>query len=132
MSLLRSTCARFLHGCLGSLVGGFPRTHIRTTLQLVEPSVLLAVMLAFVAWPATAQMSMFGSCSGVTCPGGNVICNGSVNYLITELFFEPEVPFVSLKKSPPTWNEVEQLMNNPYQVASGAACNDARGAIPGN
>jgi len=95
-------------------------------------SVLLAVMLTLLSWPAMAQMSMFGSASGITCPGGNVICNGSVNYLSTELFFEPEVPFVSLKKSPPTWNEVEQLMDNPYQVVSGAACNDARGAVPGN
>jgi cytochrome c peroxidase len=65
-------------------------------------------------------------------PGANVICNGSTNFLWTELFFEPEVPFVSLKKSPPTWNEIEQLMDNPYATAVGAACNDTAGAIPGN
>jgi len=39
---------------------------------------------------------------------------------------------VSLKKSPPTWNEIEQLMDNPYQVSSGTACNDVEGAVPGN
>jgi cytochrome c peroxidase len=93
-------------------------------------------MLVIAVTPATAQMSIFGSASGVTCPGGTgqggVICLGSVNYMATELFFEPEVPFVSLKKSPPTWNEIEQLMDNPYQVASGAACNDSKGPVPGN
>jgi cytochrome c peroxidase len=86
---------------------------------LAASAILMAVMLAIAVAPATAQK-------------GGTIKNGSTNFLSTELFFEPEVPFVSLKKSPPTWNEIEQLMDNPYQVVSGTACNDIRGAVPGN
>src|SRR5437660_10303497 len=83
--------------------------------------------------PAVAQQpTTFGSASGVPCPDGNVICNGSINFLTTELFFEPETPPQSLKEAPPTWNEIEQLLDNPYVYTWGAACNDAAGAIPGN
>src|SRR5919204_5611979 len=63
---------------------------------------------------------------------GGIIRNGSTNFLSTELFFEPEVGPQSLKTDPPTWNEMEQLLDNPYQVVSGAACNDIGGAVPGN
>jgi cytochrome c peroxidase len=93
------------------------------------------VALAVILTPSpmmAQQPTNFGSASGVGCPNGNVICNGSINFLTQELFFEPEVPAQSLKKGPPTWNEIEQLMDNPYAVTTGAACNDASGAIPGN
>jgi len=83
--------------------------------------------------PATAQQpTTFGSASGVPCPEGNVICNGSTNFLTTELFFEPETPASSLKEVPTTWNEFEQLLDNPYLYTWGAACNDEKGPIPGN
>src|SRR5712692_9136599 len=94
---------------------------------------VLALAVILSPSPAMAQQpTNFGSASGVTCPGGNVICNGSINFLTTELFFEPETPAQSLKESPPTWNEIEQFLDNPYVYPWGAACNDAKGLIPGN
>jgi len=103
----------------------------------LRPVVLLLVAVALVVIltpsPALAQQpTTFGSASGVPCPGGNVICNGSINFLTTELFFEPETPAQSLKEAPTTWNELEQLLDNPYVYTWGAACNDASGPVPGN
>jgi cytochrome c peroxidase len=49
--------------------------------------------------------------------------------MFTELFFEPETPPVSLK-TVPIWNELEQLLDNPYAVTT--VCNDAAGPVPGN
>jgi hypothetical protein len=89
----------------------------------------LVGVLALLPLAAIAQAT-FGSGSGVSCPGGNVICNGSTNYLSTELFFEPETPFQSLKEGPPTWNEMEQLLDDPYAVVTG--CTDEKGLIPPN
>ncbi len=94
---------------------------------------LAALVVALAPSSAMAQQpTNFGSASGVSCPGGNVICNGSVNFLTTELFFEPETPAETLKNAPPTWNELEQLLDNPYLYTWGAACNDPAGPIPGN
>ena len=93
-------------------------------------SVFLAA-LAVVPIAAMAQaVTTFGSASGIGCPGGNVICNGSINFLTTELFFEPETPFASLKGGPPTFNETEQLLDNPYAVVTG--CTDSNGLLPVN
>ncbi len=79
-------------------------------------AVLLAVLLTLP--PATAQ----------TPP--NTLRNGSAQPgIIPAFLFEPETPFASLK-SVPTWNELEQLLDNPYAVTT--ACTDARGLIPGN
>src|SRR5207302_6649112 len=94
-----------------------------------------ALILAAIIGPSGVmgqQPTNFGSASGVTCPSGNVICNGSINFLTTELFFEPETPAASLKEGASTWNEIEQLLDNPYVYTWGAACNDAKGLIPGN
>src|ERR1700745_739547 len=103
----------------------------RAGLTLCYLVIALAVILT--PSPAMAQEpTNFGSASGITCPGGNVICNGSVNFLTTELFFEPETPAQSLKEAPTTWNEIEQLLDNPYLYTWGATCNDAKGTIPGN
>jgi cytochrome c peroxidase len=96
---------------------------------------LLAIALAVILTPSPAAAqapTTFGSNSGVPCPGGNIICNGSIDFMTTELFFEPETPPQSLKEAPPTWNELEQLLDNPYVYTWGAACNDLAGAIPGN
>jgi cytochrome c peroxidase len=95
----------------------------------------LVIALAVILTPSRAlgqQPTTFGSASGITCPGGNVICNGSTNFLTTELFFEPETPAQSLKEAPTTWNEIEQLLDNPYAYTWGAGCNDHSGPIPGN
>ncbi|APR82559.1 Methylamine utilization protein mauG [Minicystis rosea] len=81
---------------------------------------------------AAQQATTFGSASGVTCPPGNVICNGSVNFLTTELFFEPETPFSSLKETALTWNELEYLFDNPYVPTTGVACQDGSGPQPPN
>jgi cytochrome c peroxidase len=98
-------------------------------------SSLLACLLFSTLAPSDAlgqAATNFGSDSGVPCPDGNVICNGSINFLTTELFFEPETPAQSLKEAPTNWNELEQLLDDPYQFTWGAACNDLKGPIPGN
>ena len=102
----------------------------KARLTLCFVAVVLAILTPS---PAAGQApTTFGSNSNVTCPGGNVICNGSINFLTTELFFEPETPAQSLKDAPTTWNELEQLLDNPYVYTWGAACNDGAGLIPGN
>jgi cytochrome c peroxidase len=103
---------------------------------------LLAIALAVVLTPSPAvgqAATTFGSASGVTCPGGNVICNGSINFLTQELFFEPETPPQGLKDTLVTWNEVEYLLDNPYVTGGngnaaviGNACRDGSGPQPIN
>src|SRR6266567_9200930 len=101
-------------------------------------AIVLAVCLS--PSPAIAQATTnFGSNSGVTCPGGNIICNGSINFLTTELFFEPETPAQGLKDTLVTWNEVEYLLDNPYVTGGNGnpavingVCNDGSGAQPLN
>ena len=102
----------------------------------------LAYILVALLGPSSAlgqAATNFGSASGVTCPGGNIICNGSINFLTTELFFEPETPSQGLKDSLVTWNEVEYLLDNPYVTGGngnapvvGAVCNDGSGPQPLN
>src|SRR5574341_1570584 len=101
---------------------------------IVVVTVVLAPTGAGTVSPARAQTA-----TQPNCPPGtpeNVKCVGSANFLSTELFFEPEKPFVSLKEDPPTWNEIEQLLDNPYGVdvntSTSAPCSDAGGVIPGN
>ncbi len=102
-------------------------------LKVVLLLVMVTLVVILTPSPAFAQQrTTFGSASGVACPGGNVICNGSINFLTTELFFEPETPAQSLKEGASTWNELEQLLDNPYAYTWGAPCNDAKGLIPGN
>src|SRR6185437_16088756 len=52
-------------------------------------------------------------------PGGT-IKNGSTSappgIVVPGFLFEPEAPLISLKEVP-TWNELEQLLDNPYNVA---------------
>src|SRR5437762_1357785 len=111
------------------------RTTLRSLAEKGWGLGVLAFILAVISGPAAVmgqQATNFGSASGVTCPSGNVICNGSINFLTTELFFEPETPAQSLKEGASTWNELEQLLDNPYAYTWGAACNDAKGLIPGN
>jgi cytochrome c peroxidase len=102
----------------------------------------LAIALAVILTPSPAigqAVTTFGSNSGITCPGGNIICNGSINFLTTELFFEPETPAQGLKDTLVTWNEVEYLLDNPYVTGGngnapviGAVCNDGSGPQPLN
>jgi cytochrome c peroxidase len=68
-----------------------------------------------------------------------VICNGSINFLTAELFFEPETPPQGLKDTMVTWNEVEYFLDNPYVVGGngnpaniGVVCNDGSGTQPLN
>jgi len=103
---------------------------------------LLVISFAVILTPSPAAgqaLTNFGSNSGVVCPGGNVICNGSQNFLTAELFFEPETPPQGLKDTMVTWNEIEYLLDNPYVTGGngnapiiGLACNDGSGAQPGN
>src|SRR5260370_38318577 len=100
--------------------------------------VSVALVIGLTPSPARAQAATnFGSASGVTCPGGNVICNGSINFLTTELFFEPETPSFSLKKASTVWNKLEQLPDNPHgpltcDTATSLPRYDAPGKVPRN
>jgi Di-haem cytochrome c peroxidase len=110
-----------------------PPLNLLFRMSLTPCLLVLALAVVFTPSPAIGQATTnFGSNSGVPCPAGNVICNGSINFLTTELFFEPETPASSLKEAPTTWNEFEQLLDNPYAYTWGAACNDGKGPIPGN
>jgi cytochrome c peroxidase len=103
---------------------------------------LVAFALAVTLAPAPAMgqaTTNFGSNSGVACPTGNVICNGSINFLTTELFFEPETPSQGLKEALVTWNEVEYILDNPYVTGGngnapvfGGLCRDGSGFQPIN
>jgi cytochrome c peroxidase len=114
---------------------------------------VLALILAAIIGPSAVMgqaVTNFGSNSGVPCPGGdpkttpssaanNIICNGSINFLTTELFFEPETPSQGLKDALVTWNEIEYLLDDPYVTGGngtapvvGAVCNDGSGAQPLN
>jgi cytochrome c peroxidase len=114
------------------------RQPFKAGLTLCFAAIALAVILT--PSPATGQAATnFGSASGVNCPGGNVICNGSINFLTTELFFEPETPAQGLKDTLVTWNEVEYLLDNPYVTGGGgnaavigAVCRDGSGPQPLN
>ncbi len=62
---------------------------------------LALALPVFTVTPALGQTTILnGTSSGITKPG---------------FLFEPEVPFASLK-SVPIWNELEQLLDNPYLV----------------
>jgi cytochrome c peroxidase len=61
---------------------------------------------------------------------GGTITNGSTQGLLQGFLFEPEVPMASLK-STPTWNELEQLLDNPYRVTLCASLPDAPPLIQG-
>ena len=105
----------------------------RAGLLRVASAVALLLALTLLAGRARSQQAtVFGSASGVTCPADNVICNGSINFLTTELFFEPETPFTSLKETATTWNEIEYLFDNPYVAITGAPCQDGSGPQPAN
>ena len=67
---------------------------------------LLAAALAFSPLASTAQVIENGTATGIVVGSG--------------FLFEPEVPFTSLK-SVPIWNELEQLLDNPYGVSVDAA-----------
>ena len=105
----------------------------RAGLLRVASAVALLLALTLLAGRARSQQAtVFGSASGVTCPADNVICNGSINFLTTELFFEPETPFTSLKETATTWNEIEYLFDNPYAPVTGTVCQDGSGPQPAN
>src|SRR5260370_31167712 len=116
------------------------RATLSQSFKVILLLVAVAVAVTLTPSPAMAQATTnFGSNSGVTCPGGNIICNGSINFLTTELFFEPETPAQGLKDTLVTWNEVEYLLDNPYVVGGngtaaniGAVCNDGSGPQPVN
>src|SRR4030081_2260398 len=104
----------------------------RANFSQLFKGVLLLVAVAL-------AVTNFGSNSGIACPGGNVICNGSINFLTTELFFEPETPAQGLKDTLVTWNEVEYLLDNPYVTGGGGnaavvgvPCRDGSGPQPVN
>lgn len=58
------------------------------------------LILSLMVQPLGAQTVTNGTSTGITTPG---------------FLFEPEVPLASLKTAP-TWNELEQLLDNPYAV----------------
>ncbi len=98
---------------------------------------LAAVFLGFTAMPAMAQPPCYDPSGNVTtCEGlGGIRYNGTrtqPSYIRADsiapagvpsnwfaapgFLFEPETPYDTLK-SVPQWNEIEQLLDNPYAVA---------------
>lgn len=64
---------------------------------------------------APAVCALIGLATAALADPGGTITNGSAQGLTPAFLFEPEVPMASLK-SAPTWNEIEQLLDNPYNV----------------
>src|SRR5260370_14261440 len=116
------------------------RATLSQSFKVILLLVAVAVAVTLTPSPAMGQAATnFGSNSGVTCPGGNIICNGSINVLTTELFFEPETPSQGLKDALVTWNEVEYILDNPYVTGGngnaavyGGVCRDGSGFQPIN
>ncbi len=112
---------------------------MRTTLPqpfLVAPLLVLVALIAtFAPSPAMAQNAVFSSASGVSCPGGapsdNVICSKSIDTKPPKVFFEPETACQSLKRDLPTWNEIEQPVDDPNPGVFVGACNDSKDTTPG-
>lgn len=63
-------------------------------------------------------LSLIPAVPSSAAPGGTIL-NGSMTppagTMVPSFLFEPEVPLSSLK-TVPTWNELEQLLDNPYLV----------------
>jgi cytochrome c peroxidase len=111
----------------------------RSSLRIGVASVFLLSILFFTGTPAIAQFLPCFDENGteVDCGGpGDVRLNGTgtqptyirtqdlpaagvpSNFFSTPGFlFEPESPYASLK-TVPTWNELEQLLDNPYAVTA--------------
>ncbi len=89
---------------MGPASAGLPTTRLRVRRSgRTAMAVFLAYVMALPVTPAMAQsISRNGTQSGITVPNA--------------FLFEPEVPFTSLKNVP-TWSELEQLLDNPYQVS---------------
>ncbi len=75
-------------------------------------ALLLALFLVFLMAPAPGGTILNGTSTGMTSAKG--------------FLFEPEVPFATLK-AVPTWNELEQLLDNPYSVR---LCSSLPVAVP--
>jgi cytochrome c peroxidase len=58
---------------------------------------------------------MFAVAPAMAAPGEILVNGTSTGITVPGFLFEPEVPFTSLKNVP-TWNELEQLLDNPYAV----------------
>src|SRR6266498_3773110 len=79
---------------------GGRKPHVLTRGLALTLCLALALPV-FTVTPVLAQTTILnGTSSGITKPG---------------FLFEPEVPFASLK-TVPIWNELEQLLDNPYLV----------------
>jgi hypothetical protein len=91
-------------------------TPLRKGLALTLAS---ALVLMGLPWPALAQ-------SGGTATNGQVT-NAQFGPPFVGFLFEPEVPLASLK-TVPTWNELEQLLDNPYRVT---LCSNLGLNVPG-
>lgn len=80
----------------------------RFKFKSLKRGLLMAASCAVVAFSGTTAIGQQ--------VGPNTIVNGtSTGIIIPGFRFEPEVPFASLKEVP-TWNELEQLLDNPYLV----------------
>lgn len=80
----------------------------RAITRCLTQTFYLASALAFTATPAMAA------------PGDTILNGTSTGITIPGFLFEPEVPLASLK-TVPIWNEIEQLLDNPYAVTPDTA-----------
>src|SRR5919204_2684345 len=87
-----------------------------------ERAKALACLLAFLPLAAAPQAG--GTTTNGTSSAFDPVTGAQI--VIPGFLFEPEVPLASLKTAP-IWNELERLLDNPYQVA---LCSSLAGADP--
>src|ERR671935_717789 len=86
-----------------------------------ERAKALACLLAFLPLAASAQPG--GTTTNGTSSAFDPVTGAQI--VIPGFLFEPEVPLASLKTAP-IWNELERLLDNPYQVALCSALSTTR------
>jgi cytochrome c peroxidase len=85
-----------------------------------------AILVLLAATSPTAQNTITNGAGTEVCIDGGATCYGGL--VIPAFLFEPEVAFTSLKEMP-VWNELEQLLDNPYATV---LCSSAYSGLTGN
>ena len=104
---------------IGLNAGFEPARHGRAVMRRFMSSRLPRLFLSQVVTLAMTLAPVVGVQPAMAAPGGvlqNGVGSAPAGVIIPGFLFEPEFPVQSLK-TVPTWNEVEQLLDNPYAMA---------------